>query len=137
MKSLYNVYDVRENRNTKNFFGYEIIVDGERGLDSFPGRWDLSDARRHYACGLPWSVPRPDMHTFIIRLSDRFYAFAADCLMTTVYAIGPDRSDKKGNVVYFTGCVQERNAAILSVAVPHTWTDAYKIARSYGIYSGQ
>lgn len=132
----YNVYDVHENRNTKSFFGYELVVDGERGRDTFPGKWDLAEAKRHYMQGLPWSEPLKNAHTYIIHLSGNFYALAADTFMTTVYAIGPDRRGLN-DAEYFTGSIKERNAAIRSVCMPHDYKTARRIAEENGIYSGQ
>ena len=137
---LYNVYNVHENKRTNNFSGYEIIVDGELGRDSYPGRWDPAEARRHYMRGVPWSVPLHDCHTYIINLNGAFYALAADTFMTTIYAIGPDRQEGKTNVEYLpriTGTNDARNNAIRSVCLPHDYRTALNIAKSNGIYTGQ
>ena len=132
----YTVYDVHENRNTQNFFGYELIVDGDRGRDCFPGKWDLGEAKRHYMQGLPWSVPLKNAPTYIINLSGSYYALAADTFMTTVYAIGPDVRGLS-DAAYFTGSVTDRNNAIRSVCIPHDYKTARRIAEENGIYRGQ
>ena len=136
---MYTIYNIRENKQTHNFSGYELIVDGERGFDSFPGRWDPSEAKRHYMRGVPWDQPLRDSHTYTINLDGAYYALAADTFFTTVYAIGPDRQPDKLNTAYLptvTGSNDARNDAIRSVCLPHTYQDALRIARDHGIYTG-
>lgn len=132
----FTVYNVHENMNTKNFFGYELIVDGERGRECYPGKWDPAEAKRHYMRGVPWSEPLEDAHTYIINLSGKYYALAADTFLTTIYAIGPDRRGLN-DVEYYTGSVKDRNAAIRSVCIPHDYKTARRIAEENGIYTGQ
>ena len=137
---LWNVYDIRENKCTNNFNGYELIIDGERGFDTFPGKWDLSEAKQHYMQGLPWYEPLKNIHTCIINLDGSYYALGHDLFMTTIYAIGPDRKEGKQNTIYYInseGRRDDRNAAIRSVCIPHDWKTAYDIARAGGIYDGQ
>lgn len=133
---MYNVYDIRENKRTNNFFGYELIVDGERGYENYPGRWDPAEAKRHYMRGIPWDAPLKDAHTYTIELNGQYYALAADMFLTTVYAIGPDRQNGKENACYYIGSVQERNDAIRSVCIPHDAKTTFRIARDNGIYTG-
>lgn len=138
---MFNIYDVRENKRTVNFGGYEIIVDGENGVENYPGKWDLSECKRHYMQGVPWHEPLKDIHTCIIKLDGMFYAIGHDLFMTTIYAIGPDRQPGKENTVYF--CHGDspdrsgRNNAVRSVCIPHDYKTAVNIARSHGIYDGQ
>ena len=133
----YTIYDLHENRDTRSFGGHETVIDGERGRDTFPGAWWHEDARDHYRAGLPWSEPLPDAPTYIIALDGHYYALATDTLLTTVYAVGPDRKPDAVNAQYFTGSVAERNDAIRAVCVPHTWKEAYLLAKKHGNYVGQ
>lgn len=133
----YNIYDVHETHATRSFGGHAIVVDGERGRDTYPGRWAHCDARRHYGAGIPWHEPTPDVHTYVVALDGHYYALGADTLMTTVYALGSDRKPDTVNACYFTGSVAERNDAIRSVCAPHSWHDAIRLARSFGNYVGQ
>ena len=139
---MYNIYDVRENKNTHNFGGHEIVIDGERGFETYPGRWDISEAKRHYMCGVPWDRPlEKETHTCTICIDGKYYALGHDTFMTTIYAIGSDRIDPKHNgmpnAVYFSGGIEERNNAIKAVCLPHCSATAHVIAHSFGIFDGQ
>lgn len=144
--NCFNVYDVHENKNTFNFGGYEITVDGENGRASFPGRWDPAEARAHYAQGIPWFKPLKSCRTYIVNIDGKYYPFACDTFMTTFYAIGPDRQEGKNNVHYTAFCpgqmiqpdpIHARNLDIMQVSCPHDYKTAVNIARSAGNYSGQ
>lgn len=134
----WNVYDVRENKRTSNFFGHEIVVDGERGFETYPGKWDLGEAKRHYMDGIPWSVPLRNVHTCTIEIDGQFYALGHDTFMTTIYALGPDRCHGwKPDVIYYIGKGNEaRNEAIKAVCLPHDCETAHRIASENGIYGG-
>ncbi|MBP5411198.1 MAG: hypothetical protein J6Y26_04715 [Lachnospiraceae bacterium] len=133
----YTIYDLHETHNTASFYGHAIVIDGERGRDTFPGKWAHCDAREYYRSGRAWYELAPGRHTYIIALDGQYYALAADTLVTTIYALGPDRKPDSINAQYFTGSVAERNDAIRSICSPHTWRDAINIARSSGSYVGQ
>lgn len=133
----YNIYDVRMNKNTHNFNGEEIVIDGEIGYMTFPGKWDIGEAKRHYFNGLPWNVPLKNPATYIINLSGKYYALAADTFMSTIYAIGQDVQEGKENAVFYTGDVCKRNEAIKQVAIPHDWKTAREMAEECGHYVGQ
>lgn len=137
----WNIYDVRENKRTNNFFGHEIVIDGERGFDTYPGKWDLSEAKRHYMDGIPWDVPLKNVHTCTVTIDGQCYALGHDTFMTTIYALGPDRlrnyEDGKPNAIYYIGRGMEaRNEAIKAVCRPHDAITASAIARNNGIYGG-
>lgn len=136
---MYNIYNVTENKNTHNFYGHEIVIDGERGRECFPGKWDISEAKRHYRCGVPWDRPLlGEVHTCIISLDGKYYALGHDLFMTTIYAIGQDRiQGDHPKAVYFTGGIKERNEAIKTVCLPHDYCTAYAISKNEGIYGGQ
>jgi len=138
---MYNIYDVRENKRTHNFFGHEIVIDGERGFETYPGKWDISEAKRHYMDGIPWNVPPKNVHTCTVRIDGQYYALGHDLFMTTIYAVGPDRlrnyEDGKPNAIYYIGRGMEaRNEAIKAVCRPHDAITASAIARNNGIYGG-
>lgn len=135
---MYNIYDVRENKRTENFFGHEIVIDGERGTDTYPGKWDLSEAKRHYMDGVRWDVPLKNVHTCTVRIDGQYYALGHDTFMTTIYALGPDRlcSDKSNAIYYIGRGMEARNEAIKAVCRPHDAITASVIARNNGIYDG-
>lgn len=135
---MYNIYDVRENKRTHNFFGHEIVIDGERGFDTYPGKWDISEAKRHYMHGVRWDVPLKDVHTCTVCIDGQYYALGHDLFMTTIYALGPDRlHGDKPNAIYYVGRGMEaRNEAIKTVCLPHDALTAGAIARNSGIYDG-
>lgn len=134
----WNVYDVRENKRTNNFFGHEIVIDGERGIETYPGKWDYGEAKRHYMYGVPWDVPLKNIHTCTVTIDGQCYAIGHDTFMTTVYALGPDRlHEGKPDAVYYIGHGMEaRNEAIKAVCIPHDAKTASDIAKNYGIYGG-
>jgi len=136
---MYNIYDVRENKRTENFFGHEIVIDGERGIDTYPGKWDISEAKRHYMDGVRWDVPLKNVHTCTVQIDGQYYALGHDTFMTTIYALGPDRlCGDKPNAIYYIGRGMEaRNEAIKAVCRPHDYLTASAIARNSGIYDGQ
>lgn len=138
----FNIYDVRENKDTRNFYGHEIVIDGERGREVYPGKWDTSEAKRHYMDGVPWYVPLQNVHTCTVRIDGKYYALGHDLFMTTIYAIGEDRLrnsvEGKPIVTYYIGRGNEaRNEAIKAVCRPHDYLTASAIARNSGIYDGQ
>ena len=138
---MYNIYDVRENKRTHNFFGHEIVIDGERGVDTYPGKWDYGEAKRHYMDGVPWDVPLKNVHTCTVCIDGQYYALGHDTFMTTIYALGPDRirnyEEEKPNAIYYIGKgMDARNDAIKAVCRPHDALTAGAIARNNGIYDG-
>ena len=48
---MYNIYDVRENTRTVNWGGSEWVVDGERGICTYPGYWTKEQAIEAYQKG--------------------------------------------------------------------------------------
>lgn len=71
------------------------------------------------------------MNTYIIRMNNKYYAIGMDLFCNTVYSL------ENGTSVENVRSVHDRNHAILTAAMPHSWEDAYKIARSCGHYMGQ
>ena len=51
-KNSYSVYDVFINKNTFNFGGKEIIVDGEAGRANYPATITKDEARQLYKNGI-------------------------------------------------------------------------------------
>lgn len=138
---MWNIYDIHENKRTNNFNGHEIVIDGERGYETYPGKWDLGEAKRHYMHGVPWNTPLKDVHTCTVTIDGQCYALGHDTFMTTIYALGPDRirnyEENKPVAIYYTGRGMEaRNEAIKAVCRPHDPATASAIARNNGIYGG-
>lgn len=139
---MYTIYKAYENRDTHRFNGYELLILGSAGLKPFPGRWDVSEAKRHYVCGVPWDRPlEKETHTCIVNLDGKYYALGHDLFMTTIYAIGSDRihPDRAGKplAVYFEGGIEERNKAIREACIPHDHSTAVAVAKNSGIYDGE
>ena len=44
----YGIYDVRKNEQTVNWGGSEWVIDGEYGIDTFPGYWEKDKAIKYY-----------------------------------------------------------------------------------------
>ena len=45
---MYTIYDIRINRNTKNWNGCEWVVDGEAGIMTFPATMTEEEVRKQY-----------------------------------------------------------------------------------------
>ena len=48
---MYTIWDVRKNYRTLNYGGCEWVVDGERGICTYPGFWTKQEAIDAYQKG--------------------------------------------------------------------------------------
>lgn len=131
------IYDIHLNGDTMNFGGLEWIVDGSIGRMNYPGTWAECTVRAYYRRGLPYDKPADNLHTYTVTLFGKSYAIAMDLFATTVWAIGEDVRTGKENVITGIKNIAERNKAIMRVATPKEWAEAYAQARENGLYSGQ